>query len=380
MTKKLNIGLIFSYNEQWIGGTYYTLNLIAALNLLEDNIKPELTIFSTEKDFAYLKTQVQYQYLNFELLGENPGFNFLRLINKVGSKLLKRKLIKRRFRKSIDAIFPYSNNNYLSLIPVEKRIFWIPDFQEKHYPEFYSQYHLDRELEVNTSIVLTSKKLLLSSKDALTDLKTYYPNFKTKPYVVHFAVKTPDVSTQTADTVLQKFQLPNQFYFAPNQFWRHKNQFVLIQAVEQLKKQGVTVTVAFSGKENDPRSPGYTQNLKDYVAKNNLSDQIRFLGFLDREDQLKLMEICTAVIQPSLFEGWSTVIEEAMAFNKVVIASDLPVNIEQLGERGYYFERTNPNDLARVIQNNLESSPTVKYDYYQKQYQFALDFMACVKG
>jgi glycosyltransferase involved in cell wall biosynthesis len=56
-----------------------------------------------------------------------------------------------------------------------------------------------------------------------------------------------------------------------------------------------------------------------------------------------------AVIQPSLFEGWSTVIEDAKALGVPVIASDLPVHLEQLGKEGAFFSRTDATELADKI-------------------------------
>ncbi len=39
----------------------------------------------------------------------------------------------------------------------------------------------------------------------------------------------------------------------------------------------------------------------------------RFLGFIDRGEQLQLMKNSIAIVQPSLFEGWSTVVEDTKA-------------------------------------------------------------------
>ena len=347
---------------------------------MTDEDQPELIILSSKNDFQYLRTLVNYPYLTFDELNENPSSNLLKALNRVSQKFIKKKIFRRRFNKEVSAVFPFRNVNYLENVPVEKRIFWIPDFQEKHYPEFYSQEHLERELEVNTKIVTESKKLLLSSQDAANDLKQYYPNYITTPFVVHFAVDVPKKSDLDGKELLKKFELPEDFYFSPNQFWRHKNQILVIKAVEILKSRGIDVCVAFSGKENDPRSPKYTEELKTYVINNNLSDNIKFLGFVERLEQLKLLEICRTVIQPSLFEGWSTVIEEGMAFNKLVLASDLPVNKEQLSDKGIYFERNNANDLAEKLKLMDTYPNTVDYQYQIKQNQFAIVFLACVNA
>jgi glycosyltransferase involved in cell wall biosynthesis len=372
------IGLIFIYDEKWIGGTYYILNLVHVLNLLNDIEKPRLVVFSNRNDFEVLKNDTNYPFLEFEELSENPKSNLLIYLNKITSKVFNMKIIKRRYKKNIDAIFPFQKNNYINSISTDKRIYWIPDFQEKHYPEYYTSEHLENEKMINGWITENSKKLLLSSDDAKNDLDEFYPHYKTKPFVVQFAVKIPELSKLELNEVLTKFSLPKLYYFSPNQFWKHKNHIVVIKAVELLVKQGIEVVVAFSGKELDPRFPSYTSELKAYVSSNNLQNNVKFLGFLERQEQLKLMENAVAIIQPSLFEGWSTVIEEAMSMNKCVIASNLNVNIEQMGNNGFYFDPLSPENLAEVLGMVNLSKPQVEYDYVSKQKQFAKDFINCI--
>ncbi len=372
------IGLIFIYNEKWIGGTYYIINLVNSFNLLDDNLKPHLVIFSNPNDYEFLKKETLYPFLEFEEFDENPKAKILIFLNMITYKIIKKKLIKRRYKKNIDAIFPYHNNNYTNSFNFDKRIYWIPDFQEKHYPQFYSTEHLAKEKEKNGWILENSKKLVLSSQDAKNDLNEFYPQYKTKPFVVYFAVKIPELSKLELNEVLRKFKLPKLYYFAPNQFWKHKNHIVVIKGVELLLKKGIEILVVFSGKEFDPRFPGYTEELKEYVKTHNLENNIKFLGFLERQEQLKLMENAIAIIQPSLSEGWSTVIEEAMAMNKCVIASNLNVNIEQLGEKGYFFDPFNPESLASQLMKINMSMPQIEYNYIFKQKQFAMDFLNCV--
>lgn len=372
------IGLIFSYDEHWIGGTYYILNLVHALNSLEDKTKPNLIVFSNRNDFNILSNDTQYPFLKFEDLSDNPKSKILRLINRISQKSIGKKIFRIYYTKPIDAVFPYRTISFLEKIPNDKRIYWIPDFQEKHFPEFYSTEHLNNERIKNLDIAQNAKKLLLSSKSALNDLKTFYPDFRVNSYVVHFAVKMPSLIGFDNFDVLTKFQLPDVYFFAPNQFWRHKNHMLVLRAVEILKNKGINVMVAFSGKEYDYRNPGYTDSIKNYVVKQDLQENIKFLGFLERFDQLKLMELSAAIIQPSLFEGWSTVIEEAMALNKVVLASDLDVNKEQLGDNGVYFDRNDASDCARIIERFLESPTTVSFDYKKRQLGFARDFISCL--
>ena len=370
--KRKKLALIFGYNEQWIGGTYYIINLIHALSILEDNLKPQLIILSNEKDYQFLLSQINYPFISSELLDENPASKFGTFVNKITGRLIGKKLFVRRMKNEIDGIFPFEKNNYFNDIPLEKQIYWIPDFQDKQLPHFFTSEDLNKRDKRNSWIAYHSKKLVVSSESVLRDLQEFYPNYKTNVQVVHFAVTHPKYDNLDIDQLKSQHQLPKEYYFAPNQFWAHKNQITIIKAVAELKQQGINVVVAFSGKENDNRNPDYFPGLKKVVEENDLTENIKFLGFLEREVQLQLMNHAKAIIQPSLFEGWSTVIEDAMAINQTIIASDLEVNKEQLGESGIYFERLNHIQLSKILEDFKIKS--VNYDYQFKLKEFANKF------
>jgi glycosyltransferase involved in cell wall biosynthesis len=71
------------------------------------------------------------------------------------------------------------------------------------------------------------------------------------------------------------------------------------------------------------------------------------------------MRACRAVINPSLFEGWSTTVEEAKSLGKQAIVSDLPVHREQAPLRCMYFDPRDPEKLADalwLVWNNFDPS------------------------
>ncbi len=111
---------------------------------------------------------------------------------------------------------------------------------------------------------------------------------------------------------------------------------------------GIGKHLAFTGKFPAADSP-YFAELHGIIDENNLQDQVTMLGVISRSDQLQLMKYSQAVLQPSLFEGWSTVIEDAKSLQVPVVASNLEVNIEQLGEEGIYFDPHNPDELVSIL-------------------------------
>ncbi|MBC8111279.1 MAG: glycosyltransferase, partial [Verrucomicrobia bacterium] len=165
--------------------------------------------------------------------------------------------------------------------------------------------------------------------------------------------------------LLKKYQIKKPYFFSPNQFWQHKNQLTLLKAIKVLKERDIKTLVIFSGKEEDYRNPDYFKGLKQYVIENKIEDFVQFLGFIDRREQLKLMQYALSIVQPSLFEGWSTVIEDCKAMNQFVLVSDIPVHHEQIKENAIFFNPTNEYDLASKIENVLNNPPIKTNCVYQ---------------
>ena len=83
------------------------------------------------------------------------------------------------------------------------------------------------------------------------------------------------------------------------------------------------------------RGDDYFKRLSAYMDEHGLRIRVHVLGLLPRAEQIALLKSASAVLQPSRFEGWSTIIEDAKSLGKAILASDIAVHREQLdGGRG----------------------------------------------
>jgi len=82
-----------------------------------------------------------------------------------------------------------------------------------------------------------------------------------------------------------------------------------------------------------------------------LNDHVVFTGLVQRREVYEILHALSVVIMPSLVEGLSETIVQAMAAQKPVIASDIPPNRElvQDGVTGYLVPPQNPKALTKVI-------------------------------
>ena len=257
-----------------------------------------------------------------------------------------------------------------------KKLFWVPDYQEKYYPHFFSKEDIDTRDQQNKNLLYSKNDVVFSSNNSQNDAEKFYPDSSATTHVLQFAVSLPQIENITFDYLKNKYNLPDLFFFCPNQFWQHKNHIIILKAISILKLRGVEINVVFSGKQEDNRVIDHFESLIKYIEDNNISDNVTFLGFLDRSEQLAILNFSTLVIQPSLFEGWSTVVEDCKSLNKFILISDLEVHTEQIQENCDFFDKNDEIQLANMLHKYVGLSPVINpKNYIRNIEKFALDFI-----
>jgi glycosyltransferase involved in cell wall biosynthesis len=343
--KRVRLGILFNFSPQWMGGIIYVINLVKTLNLLSDEEKPEIILFYQPELSKFLE-EFRYPYLT---IVEWPFPSVVR--GNIKSWLLRKNvfyddLIKKH---SLDAVYPAKN------FPVKSRtgarvVAWYADLQHKYYPEFFSKtIILHRNIRLYF-MLRNAEDLVVSSRAVRDDFARFFKLRKgLKFHVYHFTSINDDYQDVDFRELQQKYRVPDHYYMVSNQFHKHKNHRVLLLALARLKKQGIKKHLAITGKFPRASDSPYLAELHGIIEENALQDQISLLGIIPRNDQINLMKYSQAVLQPSLFEGWSTVIEDAISLQVPVIASDLPVNVEQLQETGTYFRPHDDEQLAGIL-------------------------------
>jgi glycosyltransferase involved in cell wall biosynthesis len=229
---------------------------------------------------------------------------------------------------------------------------WIPDFQHKRRPEFFSvEYRAARDSRCQR-IVDEAPHVVVSSQDARADLMRWFPMTDSRVSVLQFrAVLDPRWFDLDPLTVARRFDLPLKYLTYPSQLWAHKNHQAVLAALSLLRERGRTdIVLVCTGREYDFRHPGYVDGLKKEIVRRGLQSQVRLLGLLDRATQIQVMRGSAAVVQASFFEGWSALIEDARALGKTVFVSDIPVHREQDPDDATYFNPDSAEELADLIE------------------------------
>ena len=300
------------------------------------------------------------------ILRELRNFYYRRINKKAINECLDFLLVK---KYKIDKIYPL----YEDFRVQKKGVIWIPDFQYLHYPQFFGGKEIcDRMKAGQRDLVKASSALVLSSYDCYRDFIEQFDDLKEKVTVVPF-VSELECENKT-ELSLKEYGLPEKFFIVSNQFYAHKNHITVFKALAELaKKNRNDIKVIFTGQLEDYRNPQYIAELKKLINECGIEQNIKILGLIPRQDQLSMIRKSVAVIQPSLFEGWSTIVEDAKSMHKDIILSDIDVHLEQNVENGIYFEKENFMELAEIMEkvwDGVLEFPISNYDYKEKAREY----------
>jgi glycosyltransferase involved in cell wall biosynthesis len=355
MSRK-KIAILFYFDPSWMGGIIYIKNIVNTLNRLDDSVKPHITLYYNPN---LEKHTVDIQYPYFQKI----KYNFYSILKRYllswfqfDNLFLKDILLKDTY----DSVFPIHDFPHKIREKTKgdtKLICWYADLQFKYYPQYFKWHHkLFQELRIK-QFLKHSDKILLSSNSVLLDFEKFYKIDNSKFNIFHFVSFSSEFILLNKETLLKNYSLPDNYFIVSNQWHPHKNHILILEAIHLLSKIGINIHVAFTGKLPANSQAEHIIEINRLIDLYNLKPQITILGLIPRNDQLNLMKYSDAVIQPSFFEGWSTVNEDAMAVNTPVIAASLDVNVEQLQDKGLFFD---PNDVTSLV--------SVLKDYNRSKY------------
>jgi glycosyltransferase involved in cell wall biosynthesis len=129
----------------------------------------------------------------------------------------------------------------------------------------------------------------------------------------------------------------------------HKNQAVLLRALPGLPPD---LQLVLAG-----HAEPYEDELRREADALQVSDRVRFPGWVTDEDLEGLWRLATVAAFPTLGEGFGLPLLEAMSRGVPTAASDLDVLREVGGDWPVYFDARDPADAARAILVALTDPP-----------------------
>ncbi len=380
----MKIGIPIAGFMDWGGGIDFLRIILKGLNAVKVKYNLQLVILVPEaKDLSYLE-QFKLQI--------KKTINHLSKSNKFTTSIPKHdiKQIEKTLSKEAKFEIRFYSNSSKSLIQTCKNekiavlvpsyfnlgkdfklpwVGYIPDFQHKYYPAFFS----NKESKIRESIFIKYLKeantIVVNAKAVKSDITKFYGNVNAEVFSLPFCpLYKQEEERNLVD--ISKFNLPENYFLISNQFWKHKDHATAFKALaEFIKSSSNEVHLVCTGSMSDYRFPDYINYLKQLIIDLGIDSRLHLLGYILKEEQQEIMLRSKAVIQPTLFEGGpgGGSVYEALALGVPVLMSDIPVNKEIINPLAYFFKAGDENSLAAKMFELLSIEHLDKNSFKENQ-------------
>ena len=359
----MHIALMARGGMQWLGGSQYIKNLARALTSLPSDERGELqvsVIVTSGFDIGHFADiQDVVKVMDCESLMAPMTFsNRIRWrLRRATGGTLNPRMEDFLNDQRVDFVYPARvRRNWTSKMRFAE---WIPDFQYDYFPDGSNPLEIAERKSDNLFVTSSMPRIVLSSKTAESDCIRLFPAATGKTFVFRFRISPPNLGDPArVDCFCKEFHIPERFFLVSNMFAPTKNHSVIFDALGKLATEGCRPIVVLTGNIHDYRNPDFASTIFHGIHRNGVNDQIRLLGVVDKADQVNLMRRAVAIIQPSLFEGWSTIVEEARCLERPLIVSDLPIHREQDMPGAMYFDPNSSHELANILRSTWKDLPS----------------------
>lgn len=369
--RSLRIGIVDQSVSGWVAASIYSRMILRSLEVAAEQSQVELFFLTGAGNHEQLPAQARTTAMRLTAADHLPGERQFRKLFGLAekSRALRgegrlRKILRLASKSDLftiaqqqrlDVLLPLLDLPPWRIFP--KTIGWIPDFQHVYLPEFFSAEDLERRNTTYRRLAQRATIVMLSSEAARNDFAAFVPEHANKGRVISFpSLLAFEKLSDDPITTRDKFKLPEKFALVANQFWAHKNHRLVVAALESLHRKGIQIPVVMTGLPADHRDPANNNfsALLQSIASAGLNSQITILGLVPYVDLVNLMRTATLIIQPSRFEGWSTVVQDAVALGRPIVCSDIAVHREQVPKALGFFPTDRPDTLAEILETCWE--------------------------
>ncbi len=220
------------------------------------------------------------------------------------------------------------------------------DLQHVHLPELFTD--ADRRLRdgIYRFLCDQARCVVMMTTWGANDVITQYGLSPDRVAVVPHGAAPAEGAPGATIADLSALDLPAQYALFPARTWPHKNHLRLLDALALLRDtQGLVVPVMCTGGRSEHHAA-----IEHRRAELGLDAQMRFLGYLKRDELQALYRGAHALLFPSRFEGWGLPITEAFAWGVPVACSTATGLPGVTGGAAEMFAPKDAAGMARAVE------------------------------
>lgn len=199
---------------------------------------------------------------------------------------------------------------------------------------------------VTAQNVSRAKRILVPTQTIKQTLSHYYPQAKNKTTVTLEGVDQRIL--QFKDEAVEREEKTLLYV---GSLYPHKNVELILRALEQLPGWKLKIVSA---------RDAFVEKTEKLGRKLGVESQLKFTGYLSDQDLAQQIQAATALVQPSLSEGFGLTGLEALALRTPVLASQIEIFKEVYQGAALYFDPHSVKSFLDTLCNLPQDKPDHK--------------------
>jgi glycosyltransferase involved in cell wall biosynthesis len=326
---------------------YYTFELTKALLKL-DKLNSYCLITNNKDNLKDFEDYSNIQII--EIKSHSPG---LKWIWKV-SRFLK--------KEKFDLLISPSLFTFGVLFP--KTIQIIHDISPITYSQFWPKkaslmFKLQLKLEV-----FRAKKFVTISKHTYDEFVAKFKRAEGKTFVIgtgmHEWVYKESTEVQKK-SISEKYNLPENYFISVSTLQPRKNYINMIKGFQKFSINNPSYKYLIIGQKG-----WFYEEILKIVKELDLEEKVIFLGYVPEEDIASLVDLSKGLIFCSYEEGFGLPAVEALYRGKQIVASNIQVLREGLGENAIYVDPTKADSIKVGLESMLSSPKSIDKKWLER--------------
>lgn len=364
---KIGIDARSLMDERYSGVSEYALNLINTILRLDRENEYRL-FYNSARDIS--NRIPKFNYPNVEIIKKN-------IPNKIFNWPMQKILGWPKIDKILDSdIFISPNISPIAVSKSNKKILIIHDLSFLRFPEFYNfKRNLWHKLIDVKSLIKKFDHIIAVSENTKNDIINLCGVNPEKVEIIYSGVESGYKKLNSENSefsqVIKKYKLPDKFILFLGTLEPRKNLEGLIRAYNRFRDENIGLgnykLIIAGGK-------GWKSgNIYNEWKKSKYNHDIKFLGYVDKNDKIYLYNLASLFVYPSFYEGFGFPPLEAMACGVPVITSFTSSLPEITNNASLMVDPFDISDIARAIEEVIKNKE-LSNDLVQKGYINAKKF------
>jgi glycosyltransferase involved in cell wall biosynthesis len=349
---KIGIDIRTLMDRHYSGVSEYVFNLVN--NLLDIDLENEYFLFYNSAH---------------DISGRIPNFSsprvkvvYTRYPNKIFNYFLQKLFKQPKIDEILGGvdIFLSPHINFLALSDYCQKVLTVHDLSYLRHPEFFSRrknfWHSSIDVK---KMVKKFDKIVAVSENTKNDLMELAETQHEKVKVIYAGVPSDyrplPINDSLVKAVKEKHDLPEKFILYLGNIEPRKNISGLIKAYNNLRRDNLElkdVKLIVAGATGWKIDDTFSE-----LQASPYYNDIKFLGYIDREDKPALYNLATVFIYPSFYEGFGFPPLEAMACGLPVITSNISSLPEIVGNAALTVDPYNISALSQALKEVITNLP-----------------------